>query len=109
LRLCYAAPVFRQQGESIIEWRRESIQIGCELLGQNSTASDIEVLTIACEVLRRLHLDRAYVITLNDVEIFNGLAENLGFDSAARDHLRELVNRRNAGDLESFLTSRASL
>jgi ATP phosphoribosyltransferase regulatory subunit len=109
LRLCYAAPVFRQQGQSIIEWRRESIQIGCELLGQKSAASDIEVLAIACEVLRRLHLDRAYVITLNDVEIFNGLAENLGFDSAARDHLRQLVDGRNAADLESFLTSRASV
>jgi ATP phosphoribosyltransferase regulatory subunit len=109
LRLCYAAPVFRQQGQSTIEWRRESTQIGCELVGQNSAASDIEVLVIACEVLRRLHLDRGYVITLNDVEVFNGVAESLGFDSNTRDQLRQLVDGRNVADLESFLTSRASV
>jgi len=68
----------------------------------------MEVLAIACEVLRRLHLGRGYVITLNDVEVFNGVAESLGFDSATRDQLRQLVDGRNVADLESFLTSRAS-
>jgi ATP phosphoribosyltransferase regulatory subunit len=109
LRLCYAAPVFRQQGQSNIEWRRESTQIGCELVSRNSTASDIEVLAIACEVLRRLHLDRGYVITLNDVEVFNGVAESLRFDSGARDQLRELIDGRNVADLECFLTAHASI
>jgi ATP phosphoribosyltransferase regulatory subunit len=109
LRLCYAAPVFRQQGPSPIEWRRESTQIGCELVGQNSTAADMEVLVIACEVLRHLGLDCTYVITLNDVEVFNGVAESLGFDSGARDQLRQLVDGRNVADLEDFLTSCASL
>lgn len=108
LRLCYAAPVFRQQGQSPIEWRRESTQIGCELVGQNSTAADIEVLTIGSEVLRRLDLDRGYVITLNDVEVFNGVAESLGFDAGARDELRQLVDGRNVADLEGFLSSHAS-
>ncbi len=108
LRLCYAAPVFRQHGQSTIQWRRESTQIGCELVGQDSIASDIEVLAIACEVLRRLHLDTGYVITLNDVEVFNGVAESLGFDSGARDQLRQLIDGRNVADLESFLASRAS-
>lgn len=108
LRLCYAAPVFRQQGQSNIEWRRELTQIGCELMGQNSAASDIEVLAIACEVLRRLELDRESVITLNDVEVFNGVAENLGFGANTRDQLRQLVDGRNVADLESFLISYAS-
>ena len=109
LRLCYAAPVFRQQGQSTIEWRREGTQIGCELVGQNSATSDIEVLAIVCEVLRRVHLDRPYVITLNDVEVFNGVAESLGFDPGARDQLRQLVDGRNVADLDSFLASRASV
>src|SRR5713101_1937979 len=108
LRLCYAAPVFRQQGQSTIEWRRESTQIGCELVGQNSTSSDIEVLAIACEVLQRLKLDREYVITLNDVEVFNGVAEGLALNPDSRDRLRQLVDGRNAIDLECFLSSHAS-
>jgi ATP phosphoribosyltransferase regulatory subunit len=108
LRLCYAAPVFRQQGQSTMEWRRELTQIGCELVGHNSNASDIEVLTIAGEVLQRLKLDRGYVITLNDVEVFNGVAEALGLDADARDQLRLLVDGRNGADLESFLLPYAS-
>ena len=104
LRFCYAAPVFRLTHRSPADWRRESIQIGCELIGKNTLTSDMEVLAIACEILNRLGLNGKYVITLNDVEIFNGIAENLGFDSGARDQLRLLMDRRNQADLEYFLT-----
>ncbi len=108
LRLCYAAPVFRQRGQSHAEWRRESKQIGCELVGQSGTAADMEVLAIASEVLQRLGLDRGHVITLNDVGVFNGVGESLGVDSVARDELRQLVDRRDVADLERSLTSYAS-
>ena len=109
LRLCYAAPVFRQQGQSNIEWRRESTQIGCELVGQNSATADVEVLVIVSEILRRLALDRSYVITLNDVEVFNGVAEGLALNPDSRDRLRQLIDGRNAVDLECFLSSHASV
>src|SRR5437588_1849671 len=58
LRLCYVAPVFRQQPQSQVEWRRESNQIGCELIGSQSAAADLELLIIVREVLDRLLLDR---------------------------------------------------
>src|SRR5437762_7041110 len=77
LRLCYVAPVFRQQPQSHAEWRRESTQIGCELIGANSSAADAEILAIVCEVLERLNLHCHCSITLNDVEVFNGIAEEL--------------------------------
>ena len=108
LRFCYAAPVFRQREQSRAEWRRESIQIGCELVGKNSLAADMEVLAIACEILSRLGLDSKYAITLNDVEVFNGVCENLAFDAASRDELRHLVDVRNQGDLERFLAPHVS-
>src|SRR2546423_8546822 len=73
LRLCYAAPVFRQQPQSHAEWRRESTQIGCELIGANTQTADLEILAIACELLQRLHLGDSYSITLNDVCFFNGV------------------------------------
>jgi ATP phosphoribosyltransferase regulatory subunit len=109
LRLCYAATVFRQQGQSRAEWRRESRQIGCELLGGSGTTAEMEVLAVVAEVLQRLGLDSSCVITLNDVEVFNGVAEGLGFDAGARDELRQLVDGRNAADLERFLASFAPL
>src|SRR6266566_4522351 len=64
----------------------------------------MEVLAIACEILRRLDLDGKYVITLNDVEIFNGIAETLAFDARARDEFRQLMDGRNESDLDAFLT-----
>src|SRR6266478_7783938 len=99
LRFCYAAPVFRLRPGSHAEWRRESTQIGCELIGRNSTAADLEVLAIASEILSRLGLDGRYTITLNDLEIFNGIAESLALDAGAREEMRQLVDVHNARDL----------
>ncbi|HKB65557.1 MAG TPA: ATP phosphoribosyltransferase regulatory subunit [Pyrinomonadaceae bacterium] len=103
LRLCYAAPVFRQQPESHTDWRRESSQIGCELIGANSSVADLEVLAIVCEVLQQLGLDRGCSITLSDIDVFNGIAEELKLDPESRDELRRLVDTRNTSDLEQFL------
>src|SRR5438128_4992842 len=109
LRLCYVAPVFRQQPQSHAEWRRESTQIGCEMIGANSSAADIEILAIICEVLEHLNLDRHCSITLNDVEVFNGIAEELNLLPDARNEMRELVDTRNAVDLEGFLARHSSV
>ena len=109
LRLCYVAPVFRQQTQSHAEWRREATQIGGELIGANSSVADMEVLAIVCEVLDCLDLDRHCSITLNDVEIFNGIAEELKLHQDSRNEMRELVDTRNAVDLERFLARYSSL
>ncbi len=62
-----------------------------------------------CEVLERLDLDRHCSITLNDVEVFNGIAEQLRLRPDARDEMRELVDTRNAADLERFLARYSSV
>lgn len=108
LRLCYSATVFHQQSQSNADWRRELTQIGCELLGKNSTAADMEILAIATELLRRLQLNRSFVITLSDAQIFTGIVENLGLDEKARDELRRLVDIRALSELERFLSVYAS-
>lgn len=103
LRLCYAVPVFRQQPQSHAEWRRESTQMGCELIGANTKVADLEVLLIAAELLRSLKLEGGFAITLNDVGIFNGVAERLALDPARKEEMRQLIDVRNAADLECFL------
>jgi len=108
LRLCYAAQVFRQQPQSHVEWRREFTQAGCELIGANSSASDIEALLIACEILQRLELSGNFLITLNDEGVFDGIAAQLNLDPRSRDEMRQLVDSRNPTDLEGFLSNRLS-
>jgi ATP phosphoribosyltransferase regulatory subunit len=108
LRLCYAANVFRQRTQSPADWRRESTQLGCELLGRNSVAADMEMLIIAIEVLKSLGLASHFVITLNDVGVFNGVVDNLELDPDGCDELRRLVDIRAVADLQKFLAAGAS-
>src|ERR687883_1193846 len=62
LRLCYAAPIFRQQPPSHAEWRRESVQLGCEFIGPGGALAEVEMLAIAAEVLERISLGTQYRI-----------------------------------------------
>lgn len=104
LRLCYAAPVFRQQPQSHTEWRRESTQLGCEFIGAGGQIADMEVLVIATEIFERLGLQADYRITVNNVEIFNGVAERLALNSSAREKMRHLIDIRDAAELQQFLS-----
>jgi ATP phosphoribosyltransferase regulatory subunit len=104
LRFCYAASVFRQRPRSHAEWKRQGRQLGCELIGAGGADADLEVLAIVAEVLERLGLGGAYRVTLNHAGVFNGVAEQLGLDAAAREEMRQLVDARDAAALEQFLT-----
>lgn len=105
LRFCYAAPVFRQQTQSHAEWRRENTQLGCELIGVGGKPADLEVLRLAAEILSRLNLQTRYCITINNVEIFNGVAAQMGLETAAREQLRRLIDTRESDELQRFLTN----
>jgi len=102
LRLSYAAPVYRQSQKSQAEWHRESTQLGCELIGRSDLA-DLEMLAIAAEILQRLGLEGSYCITVNNVEIFNGIAERLELDGAARAQMRALIDIRDGAELQRFM------
>lgn len=103
LRFCYAAPVFRQQTQSHAEWRRENTQLGCELIGVGGKPADLEVLRLAAEILARLDLQTSYCITINNVDIFNGIAAQLNLDTPAREQLRRLIDTRETAELQRFL------
>lgn len=101
LRFCYAASVFRQRPRSHAEWRRQSRQLGCELIGAGGADADLEMLVIAAETLERLGL--RFCITLNHVGVFNSVSDGLRLDAAEREVLRRSIDARDAAELESFL------
>jgi ATP phosphoribosyltransferase regulatory subunit len=103
LRFCYAAPVFRQQAQSPAEWRRENTQLGCELIGAGGKPADLEILRLAAEILSRLNLQTRYCITINNVEIFNGVAAQMNLTPEAREQFRSLIDTRAAAELQQFL------
>jgi len=108
LRFCYVAPVFRQQTQSHAEWRRENTQLGCELIGVGGKPADLEVLRLAAEILSRLNLESHYRITINNVEIFNGVAAQMNLETPAREQLRRLIDTREAAELQRFLQNCAA-
>lgn len=103
LRLCYAAPVFRRQTQSRAEWRRESTQLGCEFIGAGGSVADVEMLVIATEIFDRLGLKADYRITINNVEVFNGISERLALKPEAREKMRHLIDIRDGAELQQFL------
>ena len=103
LRFCYAAPVFKQQPQFQAEWRRENTQVGCELIGSDGVNADLEVLRLVAEILSRLDLQSTYCITINHVEIFNGIAEQLDLGTPAREQIRRLIDTRETEELQRFL------
>jgi ATP phosphoribosyltransferase regulatory subunit len=103
LRFCYAAPVFRQQAQSPAEWRRENTQLGCELIGAGGKPADLEILRLAAEILSLLNLQTRYCITINNVEIFNGVAAQMNLTPEAREQFRSLIDTRAAAELQQFL------
>ena len=108
LRFCYAAPVFKQHPQSHSEWRRENTQLGCELIGNGGANADLEVLRLAAEILSRLDLQTSYCITINHVEIFNGIAAQLDLDTIAREQLRRLIDTRETDELHRFLKNHSA-
>jgi ATP phosphoribosyltransferase regulatory subunit len=99
LRLCYVAPVFRQHYQSSAEWRRENTQLGCELIGTDDAQADLQMLLLMAEILNQLGLQNNYCITINNVEIFNGLADEFSLDAMAREDIRRLINSRATPEL----------
>jgi ATP phosphoribosyltransferase regulatory subunit len=103
LRFCYASQVFRQRPQSHAEWRREHRQLGCELFGAGGSGAEVEMLSVAAEILTALNLSPDYRITVNSVEIFNGIAEGLALDGLEREAMRQLVDQRDTAELQKFL------
>ncbi|HEY9403344.1 MAG TPA: ATP phosphoribosyltransferase regulatory subunit [Pyrinomonadaceae bacterium] len=103
LRFCYASEVFRQQQLSHALWRRESKQLGCELFGVEGLTAEIEMLCVATEILTGLNLDHDFRVTINSVEIFNGICEHLALDDPQREQMQQLLDRRDAAELRKFL------
>jgi ATP phosphoribosyltransferase regulatory subunit len=108
LRFCYASPVFHQRQRTHAEWRREHKHLGCELIGVAGRCAEIETLFVATEILAALNLRRDYRITVNSVEIFRGICDNLSLDDFQREHMRQLVDTRDAAELQKFLSNFAT-
>ncbi len=88
-RLCYLGTVLHTLNDRL-ETSRTPMQVGAELYGHSGTASDLEIIRLALEMLalagiQGVHLD------LGHVGIYRALAEDAGLDRQAERELFEIL------------------
>ncbi len=100
-RLCYAGTVLHTRPRRPLE-SRAPISIGVELFGEASVAADIEVIELFIATMREAGLPTPW-IDLGHVDILRGLLAGSGLKAAQSDELFELVQRKAASEIESFI------
>ena len=100
LRLSYAADVLRVNG-SQLRPERQFCQVGCELIGANSTRDDVEVSLMALKALHDLGID-GLSIDLTIPTLMNTLFEHYKLDDIERNKIETLIQKRDRDGITSL-------
>src|SRR5215469_6892300 len=99
LRFQYAGPVFRYETPGRGRYRQHT-QLGVELFGGHAASADSEILQLACDALRELHITR-YQLELGHVGVASGFINRLHLDDQAAHlllSLMEQISRSSEGE-----------
>ena len=73
---------------------KESMEVGCELIGDGSVQGDFEVISIVLDCAKALKIDD-FQISIGNVEFFKGLCEEFVFDDKTEMDLRDMISNKN--------------
>ncbi len=82
---------------------KEETQMGVELIGDNSIASDAEMIMLLVETLLASGLTN-FQVSIGQVEFFKGMCEAGGLDEETELALREFISNKNYFAAENLLT-----
>jgi ATP phosphoribosyltransferase regulatory subunit len=102
LRLCYAAPVLSNEVGRFAH-RRESYQVGAELIGASGPAADAEVIALAVRCLDAAGL-RRYQVDVGHAEFFQGILEAVALTGETRSRVKQMLAARDFVALEALLS-----
>lgn len=101
VRLCYLERTFTNN--SSYQGRlKESTQTGAEMIGDDSSDADAEMIAMVIDCLRSVGL-KEFQVELGQVEFFRGLVEEAGMDEETQEQLRELIENKNFFGVEELL------
>jgi ATP phosphoribosyltransferase regulatory subunit len=106
LRLCYAGAVLSAD-EGRFQQRRETYQVGAELLGAPGPIADAEVIALAARCLEAAGL-RRYQVDVGHAEFFQGIMDAVRLPAAVKAGVRRALAARDFVALEELL-ARTSL
>ena len=93
LRLSYEGSTFVNTAE--YQGRlKESVQMGVELIGEDSAEADAEIIELTCRMLLASGL-REFQVSVGEVNFFKALADKSGLDEESTETVRELISNKN--------------
>lgn len=106
IRLCYLGSAFINNTEYQGKLK-EFTQMGCELIGDNSSDCDAELIAMVIESLNASNLSE-FQIEIGQVDFFRGIVEEANMDEDTIEELRELLENKKYFGIDDVL-SRASI
>jgi ATP phosphoribosyltransferase regulatory subunit len=101
LRLCYAGPVVSTD-DTRFHHRRETYQVGAELIGASGAVADAEVIALAARCLEATGI-RHYQIDVGHAEFFHGIMDAVRLPEDVKASVRAALAARDFVDLEALL------
>ena len=102
IKLRYTSNVFRVH-ESLGGKRNEYTDSGVEFIGLEDKRSDLEVLVLALEALKKLGLND-FKLEIGNIGFFNGAFKNLDIDQENREIIAQFIEDKNLKSLEDYLS-----
>lgn len=103
LRLCYLERTF-VNNTSYQGRLKETTQTGAEMIGDDSSDADGEMIAMVIDCLKAAGLEE-FQVELGQVEFYRGLVEEAGLDTECQETLRELIENKNVFGVEELLES----
>lgn len=103
IKLRYTSNVFRVHA-SLGGKRNEYTDCGVELIGLEDKKSDLEVLVLALEALKKLGL-KDFKLEIGNIGFFNGAFKNLEIDQEYREVIAQFIEDKNLKSLEDYLSN----
>jgi len=101
IKLRYTSNVFRVH-ESLGGKRNEYTDCGVELIGIEDKKSDLEVLVLALEALKKLGLND-FKLEIGNIGFFNGAFKNLDIDQEHREVIAQFIEDKTLKNLDDYL------
>lgn len=102
LRLCYHGSAFINNSEYQGKLK-EFTQMGCELIGENSSDCDAEIIAMIIEILNSCNLPE-FQIEIGQADFFRGIVEEAKMDEETIEELRELLENKKDFGIDEVLS-----
>lgn len=102
IRLCYLGPTF--MNTSSYQGRlKQTTQTGVELIGDDTSDADGEMIAMVIDSLKAAGL-KDFQVELGQVEFYRGLTEEAGIDEDLQSQLQMLIENKNYFGVEELLS-----